>query len=1074
MTQCLSIWCNKELPLRAGRIFPQTIANSAYVFVCDGIDIHTVFTSLVDVCNLSLINGAEKEGTGEVRVFIDCADERTREMYPLLSASRNISICPFALIVKRNETTSCEKASMPSFQPEFVNLLNQQVQTDFHCISLELDYVVAYCYPEVPTDVDVVKCCVGISSAGQLVIYCESPEVGALLVAGGVLSRLISDCVGSYELYTNSSQVQNISTRNKPFGSSFVSALLPVRSCLIYAAAFEQSGFTHHSPQSRGLDLVTLSPILSRETLGTLHSAVAPLQAGVGADAYAPESAPVSVDVFVAAGQSNMAGRGSMDDLECPEDDSPNTLSFDPLGGWGVASLLMHKNVDVLKNVGVGPANSFASSWLGHQHSLAVNEKRLKVVGIIPVAVGATSIAEWLPDYHLQIPDNICCCRLTGDDSAGTVSPTCSERPCVSCIRRYFSVHGAVQSGSIDDGAPAKTNLYHRGCPNLFSCALRSIYLAFSSATSTGGAGFGALPLECTLRGMLWYQGCNDSGPVERDQATYAAKLKKFFVSFQLSLGIILQLVQWEQTAAVPKEGGGSDGDLSIRQRSHRKFAGDAVDIVARELDPSLCRVVPLTAPLPIVTVAITTTRERLLGLKAIRQIQLDYPRSSDGGVPVAVVDAFGSWLNGDNIHLHSISSIILGKLLCSEMIKLTRENAATDADAANRRPRMLEALNRAFYQNTIFEISVDFERCFAATNRIMSGLSNSEYTAALKANLLLGGADIGARLNADCGGGAEELGDVDAASAYPYPIFASSVGSVSAKAELASTPVAQPKPASSNFVSGEITCMSMCAVLALVLQGIDGARARAMARGSSSRSAPCYDCNFVDLGCGIGIPMASFLLSYRAYLIREAGRLALGGVAADNLEKKQAVRLRVVGVDMMKSKLIEAKCLLTQTLQCIRGKTASIPAFDLDSDILLYQGNFLEHSMAEMWCQGVPRTGEESTVGSATGPLNLVYICATCYDVPTLNGIYLRVSAGLPVGTRVMIMDKKLEFHEETVVSPTITSNSTSFSHFSDLFTSSEELQAYVSVDYFRLINSCQAKVSWGEASVYIYEKIV
>jgi hypothetical protein len=35
-------------------------------------------------------------------------------------------------------------------------------------------------------------------------------------------------------------------------------------------------------------------------------------------------------------------------------------------------------------------------------------------------------------------------------------------------------------------------------------------------------------------------------------------------------------------------------------------------------------------------------------------------------------------------------------------------------------------------------------------------------------------------------------------------------------------------------------------------------------------------------------------------------------------------------------------------------------------------------------------------------------------------------------------------------------------------------EEQLHAAREHFQLVNSCQAKVSWGEASVYIYEKIV
>ncbi|CAM9722776.1 unnamed protein product, partial [Ectocarpus fasciculatus] len=53
----------------------------------------------------------------------------------------------------------------------------------------------------------------------------------------------------------------------------------------------------------------------------------------------------------------------------------------------------LHRNVDILKNTGVGPGNSFAKEILNDT---------LRHVGLVPAAVGATSLEEWMPEYYAK------------------------------------------------------------------------------------------------------------------------------------------------------------------------------------------------------------------------------------------------------------------------------------------------------------------------------------------------------------------------------------------------------------------------------------------------------------------------------------------------------------------------------------------------------------------------------------------------------------------------------------------------------------------------------------------------
>lgn len=82
--------------------------------------------------------------------------------------------------------------------------------------------------------------------------------------------------------------------------------------------------------------------------------------------------------LFVLAGQSNMAGRGALDEL--PEDNIPNENIFvlSSEGDWKVAEHPLHYDKPAL--VGVGPGLSFA------QRVLSSNNTQ-NSIGLIPCAV---------------------------------------------------------------------------------------------------------------------------------------------------------------------------------------------------------------------------------------------------------------------------------------------------------------------------------------------------------------------------------------------------------------------------------------------------------------------------------------------------------------------------------------------------------------------------------------------------------------------------------------------------------------------------------------------------------------
>ncbi|KAF6176207.1 hypothetical protein GIB67_023498 [Kingdonia uniflora] len=99
-------------------------------------------------------------------------------------------------------------------------------------------------------------------------------------------------------------------------------------------------------------------------------------------------------NIFILAGQSNMAGRGGvLDDkwdgivpLECQP--NPSILRLSSKLRWEEAHEPLHFDIDVNKTCGVGPGMAFANSVRNADSSIGV-------VGLVPCAIGGTNISEW-------------------------------------------------------------------------------------------------------------------------------------------------------------------------------------------------------------------------------------------------------------------------------------------------------------------------------------------------------------------------------------------------------------------------------------------------------------------------------------------------------------------------------------------------------------------------------------------------------------------------------------------------------------------------------------------------------
>ncbi len=94
---------------------------------------------------------------------------------------------------------------------------------------------------------------------------------------------------------------------------------------------------------------------------------------------------PEKMDLYLLIGQSNMAGRGLIDSNTANEGNA-QLFMFTKNEDWLPAKHPLH--FDKPKMVGVGPGMAFGIEMLGHQK---------RPIGLIPCAVGGTSINSWQP-----------------------------------------------------------------------------------------------------------------------------------------------------------------------------------------------------------------------------------------------------------------------------------------------------------------------------------------------------------------------------------------------------------------------------------------------------------------------------------------------------------------------------------------------------------------------------------------------------------------------------------------------------------------------------------------------------
>ncbi|XP_050366836.1 probable carbohydrate esterase At4g34215 [Argentina anserina] len=123
--------------------------------------------------------------------------------------------------------------------------------------------------------------------------------------------------------------------------------------------------------------------------LALLVCAVLTTKFNLGASVSSPGN------IFILAGQSNMAGRGGVTgakwDGNVPPECTPNQsiLRLSAQLVWEQAREPLHADIDIGKTCGVGPGMAFANEVLRAKGS------SIGVLGLVPCAVGGTNIGQW-------------------------------------------------------------------------------------------------------------------------------------------------------------------------------------------------------------------------------------------------------------------------------------------------------------------------------------------------------------------------------------------------------------------------------------------------------------------------------------------------------------------------------------------------------------------------------------------------------------------------------------------------------------------------------------------------------
>jgi SAM-dependent methyltransferase len=503
-----------------------------------------------------------------------------------------------------------------------------------------------------------------------------------------------------------------------------------------------------------------------------------------------PESNIVDLDIFLLIGQSNISGRGKLSDFINEYDKVPNKTSysstiesdnippqdigfdqsiymdkdgtfkkpfadrifrFDTTTGWNNSfhPFELHKNVDTLKSVGLGPAIPFACHYINHY------SKSNNAIGLVPAAVGGTSLSEWELNEYTDNPKKL--------------------------IEDFYNL--PINSEKL-----------------LFN-SLKSFYFSMLKVPES---------MKINFKGILWYQGENDSALSEEEAYSYPSRFNFFLSNLNSYLYEII---------------------TDIRRTKNVNIC------TTTNSDSVFCKVLQI---IPFISVAITTTRSNQCKFRDIirqqqleRKFKLTYFRSSFVIVE-DVIDAFGLPLQSDNIHIGIFSIFELGKHFYSKYFGLLQYFEKIDhfGESCEKTPEILNTFESV--QISLDPLKSDsvnhfqFDKYLLMPCYTMLGkatIDSYHLFDQIKSQVMrdINEEDTNASVLLEQTRSKSFSSFTRSKSSSPYPILRSGLKAI-------------------NFTYGELNYLDFCKILHML----------------NIKAGSC----FVDLGCGSGVLLAAACLS--------------------------------------------------------------------------------------------------------------------------------------------------------------------------------------------------------------------
>jgi hypothetical protein len=609
-----------------------------------------------------------------------------------------------------------------------------------------------------------------------------------------------------------------------------------------------------------------------------------------------------------------------------------------------------------------------------------VGENDLQI-NLIPTAIGSTSLEEWAPGYLPGL----------GASSGLTFTTT-----------------------------PNANATYHEGCPNILSCAMRSLFLALMSiqpASDSGGSSVATKKVR--VHGILWYQGENDATLPPEKAGSYGERFSSFLQEVRWIVSVIESVVNFLRRYEREHERVGLEimhGEVSGAE-DHWGL-DDFPEFTSRTAPH------PLVHP-PIVTTAITSTRPWLRELSSIRQQQLASANRANG---IAVVDAFGLILKPDCIHLTGDSALIIGERMALEMIALQRRAGASEEKEAQ------ELWNHHYLNG---------ERTFLeARSHVAVGLTHSVDTTESRSSSSTGENDV---------------------VMPPKPC-----------APRAATVVENIRRSGLKFVNftyGEVCFLDFCRLLSLANR--PSRRALQLRTGTTTVRPPerSRSCKFVDLGCGAGCTVAAAISTSGQPGFPTFTHVVGIDMLRTKVDECKALVSHILGSQSAHfTSLMERTPMDLPEVKRQQGEKDRPIAAPTDTDTVtvhstrltvdIVEANFLEVD----WSDAA-----------------VVYACATCFDESLLFAMTRKLCL-LAVGTRVILIDALVLSGKSKDGSPLAfpapprhngSADGVNGPHAPGAESNDNSSYLLRIEDTFEMLGSCQVNCTWGTAFAFVYEKV-